>query len=140
MHAGVRDPPRLLLLAAGGPQGSLPSSSCRLGAGFSRFGTRCAEFEIPDACQILGLYKPLVWEYSRLKITHTVMSKRKLKALVELGHVRGWDDPRLPTLAAMRRRGYTAQVPNSAVHPVPDCIPSFPVNGLRPVLWLVNHS
>ncbi len=59
---------------------------------------------------MLRLYKPIVWEYSRLNITHTVMSKRKLKTLVEAGHVRGWDDPRLPTLAAMRRRGYTPQV------------------------------
>jgi len=59
---------------------------------------------------VLRLYKPVVWEYSRLNITHTVMSKRKLKTLVEAGHVRGWDDPRLPTLAAMRRRGYTPQV------------------------------
>ena len=63
-----------------------------------------------DALQVLRLYKPLVWEYSRLNITHTVMSKRKLKTLVERGLVRGWDDPRLPTLAAMRRRGYTPQV------------------------------
>ena len=67
-----------------------------------------------NIAQVLRLYKPLVWEYSRLNITHTVMSKRKLKALVEGAHVRGWDDPRLPTLAAMRRRGYTPQVPRAA--------------------------
>jgi len=45
------------------------------------------------------MYKPLVWEYSRLNITNTVMSKRKLNELVMGGHVHGWDDPRLLTLA-----------------------------------------
>eukprot|EP01023_Acetabularia_acetabulum_P009293 TRINITY_DN14145_c0_g1_i6.p1 TRINITY_DN14145_c0_g1~~TRINITY_DN14145_c0_g1_i6.p1 ORF type:complete len:414 (+),score=50.65 TRINITY_DN14145_c0_g1_i6:40-1281(+) len=53
----------------------------------------------------LNLYKPVVWEYSRLNITHNVLSKRKLNALVTDGHVDGWDDPRLLTLSGMRRRG-----------------------------------
>ena len=55
----------------------------------------------------LELYKPVVWEYSRLNVTHAVMSKRKLNRLVTEGHVRGWDDPRLLTLAGLRRRGAT---------------------------------
>ena len=47
-------------------------------------------------------------EFARLGIDHTVMSKRKLRALVEEGRVSGWDDPRMPTLCVLRRRGYTA--------------------------------
>ena len=53
------------------------------------------------------MYKPFVWEYSRLKMTHAVMSKRKLLQLVAGGYVAGWDDPRLLTLSGMRRRGIT---------------------------------
>jgi glutaminyl-tRNA synthetase len=55
----------------------------------------------------LGIYAPQQIEFARLNLTHTVMSKRKLGRLVKEGHVNGWDDPRMPTLSAMRRRGYT---------------------------------
>ena len=52
--------------------------------------------------------RPRQIEFARLGIDHTVMSKRKLRALVEEGRVSGWDDPRMPTLGGLRRRGYTA--------------------------------
>ena len=51
--------------------------------------------------------KPHQWEFGRMNITYTVMSKRYLRQLVEENHVDGWDDPRLPTLCGLRRRGYT---------------------------------
>ncbi len=54
-------------------------------------------------------HKPRQIEFARLGIDHTVMSKRKLRKLVEEGRVSGWDDPRMPTLCGLRRRGYTPQ-------------------------------
>ena len=55
----------------------------------------------------LDIFPSKQYEFARLNLTYTVMSKRKLKRLVEGGHVTGWDDPRMPTLAGIRRRGYT---------------------------------
>ncbi|MBI3636524.1 MAG: glutamine--tRNA ligase/YqeY domain fusion protein [Candidatus Rokubacteria bacterium] len=57
----------------------------------------------------LGIYHPRQIEFARLNLSHTVMSKRKLLQLVEEGIVAGWDDPRMPTLAGLRRRGYTPE-------------------------------
>ena len=57
----------------------------------------------------LQVYHPQQIEFARLNLSHTVLSKRKLHELVEKGHVRGWDDPRMPTLSGMRRRGYTPE-------------------------------
>ncbi|VTU23981.1 Glutamine--tRNA ligase [Variovorax sp. SRS16] len=50
---------------------------------------------------------PRQYEFARLNVTHVITSKRRLRQLVEEGHVEGWDDPRMPTLAGLRRRGYT---------------------------------
>ena len=55
----------------------------------------------------LNIYKPQQYEFARLNLNYTVMSKRKLKQLVEEQYVNGWDDPRMPTISGMRRRGYT---------------------------------
>ena len=55
----------------------------------------------------LGVHHPQQIEFARLELTYTILSKRKLLQLVNDGHVNGWDDPRMPTLSGMRRRGYT---------------------------------
>ena len=55
-----------------------------------------------------GAVRPRQIEFARLNLSYTLVAKRKLRQLVEQGHVTGWDDPRMPTLRALRRRGYTA--------------------------------
>ena len=63
-----------------------------------------------DWCvEMLDIYRPQQIEFARLNLTHTVMSKRKLRELVEQKLVSGWDDPRMPTISGLRRRGYTAE-------------------------------
>ncbi len=57
----------------------------------------------------LEIHHPQQIEFARLNLSHTVLSKRKLLQLVEGGHVTGWDDPRMPTLSGLRRRGYTPE-------------------------------
>lgn len=60
-------------------------------------------------CRELGIHHPQQIEFARLNLTYTVMSKRKLLQLVQEKHVSGWDDPRMPTLRGLRRRGYTPE-------------------------------
>jgi len=60
-------------------------------------------------CDNLGIYHPQQIEFDRLNVTYTMLSKRRLLQLVQNGNVRGWDDPRMPTLSGIRRRGYTPE-------------------------------
>jgi glutaminyl-tRNA synthetase len=67
---------------------------------------------LPDGSVVGNLIAsphPRQYEFARLNVTHVITSKRKLRQLVEEGHVDGWDDPRMPTLAGLRRRGYTPE-------------------------------
>lgn len=66
----------------------------------------------------LDVFKPRQIEFARLNMNYTVMSKRKLRRLVEENLVKGWDDPRMPTLRAMRRRGYTPEAILEFIHKV----------------------
>lgn len=60
-------------------------------------------------CEALGIHHPQQIEFNRLNLTYTMMSKRRLLELVKGNYVRGWDDPRIPTLRGLRRRGYTPE-------------------------------
>ena len=60
-------------------------------------------------CESLEIYHPRQIEFARLNLTHTVMSKRRLLQLVQEERVRGWDDPRMPTISGLRRRGFTPE-------------------------------
>ena len=66
----------------------------------------------------LSVYHPQQIEFARLNLDYTVMSKRKLKKLVDEKHVSGWDDPRMPTISGMRRRGYTSHAIRSFMEEV----------------------
>jgi glutaminyl-tRNA synthetase len=66
----------------------------------------------------LNIFRSRQIEFARLNLTYTILSKRFLKQLVEGGYVRGWDDPRMPTLVGMRRRGFTAEAIRNFVNQV----------------------
>ncbi|NQU54911.1 MAG: glutamine--tRNA ligase/YqeY domain fusion protein [Bacteroidetes bacterium] len=80
-------------------------------------------------------YRPRQIEFARLNLTYTVMSKRKLLELVKDGHVNGWDDPRMPTISGLRRRGYTPE----SIRNFSDKIGVTKVNGMIDVT-LLEHS
>jgi glutaminyl-tRNA synthetase len=82
----------------------------------------------------LDVYHPRQIEFARLNLTHTVMSKRKLLELVEEGHVNGWDDPRMPTLCGLRRRGYTPE----SIRRFCDLIGVAKFNGMIDIVQLEN--
>ena len=63
--------------------------------------------------EALDLYRPKVYEMSRLSMAYTKLSKRKLLKLVTSGFMDGWDDPRMPTIKGLRRRGYTPEIMNT---------------------------
>ena len=71
-----------------------------------------------EALSPLDTIRPKQREFARLNLTYTVMSKRKLKSLIDQGHVTGWDDPRMPTISALRRRGYTPEALQNFVNTV----------------------
>ncbi len=82
-----------------------------------------------------GEYRPRQYEFNRLNLTYTVMSKRKLLQLVQEGLVRGWDDPRMPTICGYRRRGYTPE----SIHSFIDKIGYTKFDGIIDVA-LLEHA
>jgi glutaminyl-tRNA synthetase len=85
--------------------------------------------------EALGIYHPQQIEFDRLNVTYTLLSKRKLLTLVQDGHVRGWDDPRMPTLSGIRRRGY----PPEALRAFCGAIGVSKTNGLIELGLLEHH-
>jgi glutaminyl-tRNA synthetase len=82
--------------------------------------------------QALGIYAPQQIEFARLNLSYTVLSKRRLIQLVQDKHVRGWDDPRMPTISGLRRRGYTPE----AIRKFCERIGVSKFNGVIDVAWL----
>jgi glutaminyl-tRNA synthetase len=80
----------------------------------------------------LGVYHPQQIEFARLNLTYTLLSKRKLIQLVKEGHVKGWDDPRMPTICGHRRRGYTPE----AIRNFCERIGVSKFNSLIDISWL----
>jgi glutaminyl-tRNA synthetase len=80
----------------------------------------------------LGIYRPQQIEFARLSLNYTVLSKRRLIELVREGHVKGWDDPRMPTVSGLRRRGYTPE----AIRAFCARIGVSKFNGVIDVSWL----
>ena len=71
---------------------------------------------VVEQCEMESI--PQQYEFGRLNLTNTVMSKRKLKQLVDEGVVDGWDDPRMPTISGLRRRGYTPEAIRAFCHEI----------------------
>jgi glutaminyl-tRNA synthetase len=82
--------------------------------------------------QNLGIYAPQQVEFARLNLTYTVLSKRRLIQLVQEKHVAGWDDPRMPTISGLRRRGYTPE----AIRNFCDRIGVSKTNSVIDMSWL----
>ncbi|MFG0317576.1 MAG: glutamine--tRNA ligase/YqeY domain fusion protein [Planctomycetota bacterium JB042] len=80
----------------------------------------------------LEVHHPQQIEFAPFNLTHTIVSKRKLRRLVEEGHVRGWDDPRMPTLVGLKRRG----VPPEAIRALCERVGTTKVEGTNDVTWL----
>ena len=85
-----------------------------------------------EELKLLPTHRPRQIEFARLNLTYTVMSKRKLLQLVTEGHVAGWDDPRMPTIRGLRRRGYTPE----AIRALCERIGVTKQNSTIDMLWL----
>src|SRR5260370_6666525 len=83
----------------------------------------------------LGIFPSHQFEFDRLNLTYTLLSKRKLLQLVQERHVNGWDDPRMPTLSGIRRRGYTPQAIRNFCAPI-----GLPKTNGIPALPSAQHS